>query len=79
MTKPLPTTKYFKSPQHEYNPALVNKDVCTALGMTLPPYASYDEALGKKLIEAKVGHKFFTLAADADPDVARYQLDKNLP
>lgn len=79
MSKPLPTTKYFVHPQYEYTPSLVNRDIQTALGMILPPYGGYDTALGRKLIETKVGHKFFSLSADLDPSIARYQLDKNLP
>ena len=73
------TTKYFKNPQYEYNPAMVNKDVAAAAGMTFTVFASYDNAQGKGQIEKALGKKVFTLAADADPEIARYQLDKGLP
>ena len=79
MSKQLPTTKYFLHPMYTYSPTLVNRDIVTATGVNFGPYGSYDNALGRSLIETKMGKKFFTLLADLDPDVARYQLDKNLP
>jgi hypothetical protein len=80
MSKHLPTTKYFMHPQYTYTPAMVNRDIQAALpGLSFGPYGSYDNALGRSLIEAKLGKKFFTPAAALDPDVARFQLDKNLP
>jgi len=81
MSKALPTTKYFKHAQYEYYPTLVDKDIVAATGVAFPAngLGGYNTAQGRALIEAKLGKKFFTLMADLDPDVARYQLDKNLP
>lgn len=75
----LPTTKYFLHPQYVYTPSMVNRDIVTAIGVNFGPYGSYDNALGRSLIQAKMGKVFFTPLAALDPEVARYQLDKNLP
>jgi len=80
MSKPLPRTKYFLHPQYEYNPAMVNKDIQTALpGLVFGPFNRYDTAGGKAQIEAKLGKKFFTPISHLDNDIAMYLLDKNLP
>jgi hypothetical protein len=57
----------------------VNRDVIAATGVNFGPFGSYDNALGRALIETKLAKKFFTADAALDPDIARYQLDKNLP
>jgi hypothetical protein len=79
MSKHLPTTKYFLHNQYTYTPTLVNRDIQAAIGVNFGPYGSYDNALGRSLIETKMSKKFFTYMASLDPDVARYQLDQNLP
>lgn len=79
MSKQLPTTKYFTHPSYVSSPKLVNDSIIAAIGVNFGPFGSYDNALGRYLIETKLGKKFFTTLADLDPDVARYQLDKNLP
>jgi len=80
MSKALPTTKYFLHPSYVSSPKLVNDTVLAALPtLNFGPFGSYDNALGRALIEAKLGKKFFTPLADLDQDVVRYQLDKNLP
>jgi hypothetical protein len=79
MSKALPTTKYFKHIQYDYAPYLVNRDIITAIGVNFGPFGSYDNALGRYLIETKLGKKVFTYMASLDPDIARYQLDQNLP
>jgi hypothetical protein len=80
MSKTLPTTKYFMHPSYTYSPTLVNKDVIAATGVNFGPFGSYDNALGQSLIAKALGKPtMFTPLAVLDPDVARYQLDKNLP
>jgi hypothetical protein len=75
----LKPSKYFQHPQYEYSTTMVNKDITTAIGVVFPPYGAYDTALGRSLIETKLGKKIFTPLAALDPQVARYQIDKNLP
>ena len=43
------------------------------------PLGSYDNALGQFLIQKAMGKTFFTPLAVLDDEVARFQLDKNLP
>jgi hypothetical protein len=84
MSKALATTKYFRTPLHALDPRLVDHDITAAIGVHLGiyasgAYASYENALGRALIERQLGKRIFTLVADLDPEVARFQLDKNLP
>jgi hypothetical protein len=58
---------------------MVNQDIADAIGVNFGPYGSYDNALGRALIERALGKKIFTVMASLDPAVARYQLDRNLP
>jgi hypothetical protein len=79
MSKALATTKYFRHPIYALTPQLVNKDVTAAIGVNFGLHGSYDNALGRFLIERQLGKRVFTLLADLDPEVARFQIDKNLP
>ena len=79
MSKALATTKYFTHPSYTYSPKLVNDSIIMAIGVNFGPYGSYDNALGRYLIETKLGKKFFTPLAALDPEIARYQMDQNLP
>jgi hypothetical protein len=84
MSKALATTKYFLHPRYALDPRLVDRDITAAIGVQLGiyrsgAYASYENALGRALIEKQLGKHIFTLVADLDPEVARYQLDRNLP
>jgi hypothetical protein len=80
MSKALATTKYFTHQSYALSPNLVNRDVLAAVpGLNFGPFGSYDNALGRYLIQKAMGKSFFTLIADLDSEVARYQLDKNLP
>jgi hypothetical protein len=84
MSKALATTRYFLHPRYALAPLLVDHDITAAIGVRLGIYssggfASYENELGRALIEKALGKKFFTYMAALDPEVARYQLDKNLP
>jgi hypothetical protein len=79
MSKALAPSKYFLHPSYALSPTLVNNAIIAAAGVNFGPFGSYDNALGRSLIETKLGKKFFTTEAALDPEVARFQLDKNLP
>jgi hypothetical protein len=84
MSQALAPKKYFLHPRYALDPRLVDRDITAAIGVHLGiyssnAYASYENALGRYLIEKQLGKKIFTLVADLDPEVARFQLDKNLP
>lgn len=73
------TTKYFMHPQYNYSRDLCNNAIRAACGVNFGIFGSYDNALGRALIEKQLGKKFFTLSAALDPGIALYQLDQNLP
>jgi len=81
MPKELAPTKYFLHPSYVSSPKLVNDAVRAAVpAVNFGPFGSYDNALGPAII-AKALNKttMLTPMAVLDPEVARYQLDKNLP
>ena len=67
------------NPDYALDPALVNQTIETTLGQKLfGPFGSYDNELGRFLIERALARKVFTLGAELDPALARTQIDAAL-
>ena len=78
--KALAPTKYFQHPTYALDRNLVNKSVIAAVpAVNFGPFGSYDNAQGQAIIQKAMGKTFFTPLAVLDDEVARFQLDKNLP
>jgi hypothetical protein len=79
MSHALAPKKYFQHPSYALSPRLVNQDITAAAGFKFTVYASYDNAQGQHQIQVALGKTFFTYMALLDPEIARFQIDANLP